>query len=93
MVCISKAQREITTWEDLTIYFNDTFSFVDVDLVNHSTLWHIHDVILEIILVPFLEESHEIPVMQSMMDCYNITRGPDDGDDLRNINIPESEGS
>ena len=31
--------------------------------------------------------------MQSMMECYNVTGGPKDDDDLWNINILEIEGS
>ena len=30
--------------------------------------------------------------MQSMIKCFNVTGGPDDGDDPRNINIPETKG-
>ena len=70
------------------ICFSHTFSFVDDDLVIHSALQHIRDVILDIIPVAFPKESHEVPLMQSMMECYNVIRGPDDGDDPRNINIP-----
>ena len=32
-------------------------------------------------------------MMQSMMECYNVIGGPDDGYDPRNINTPESKGS
>ena len=31
--------------------------------------------------------------MQSMMECYNISGKPKDDDELRNIYIPETEGS
>ena len=31
--------------------------------------------------------------MQSMLECYNVIGGPDDGDDLQNNNIPETKGS
>ena len=59
----------------------------------HSALQHIRDVVLEIVIVTFPEESHEIPMMQSMMECYNVKGGPDDEDDPRNINILGSKGS
>ena len=63
VVCISIIMKGITTWEDLKVYLSHTFSFVDDDLVIHNALQHIHDVVLEIILVAFPTESHEIPVM------------------------------
>ena len=59
----------------------------------HSALQHIYDVVLEVVSVAYHVDPHEAPMMQSMMECYNMTGGPDDGDDPRNINIPESEGS
>ena len=31
--------------------------------------------------------------MQLMIECYNVTGEPGNGDDPRNINIIESEGS
>ena len=31
--------------------------------------------------------------MHSMMEFYNVSRKPEDDDELRNINIPEIEGS
>ena len=61
------------TWEDLTIYFSHTLIFVDVDRQIHNPLQHIHDVVLEIVPLAFPEESHEVPMMQSMIECYNVT--------------------
>ena len=84
---------EIKTWEDLTIGFSHTFNFVNVDPVIHSTLQHIRNVVLEIVPVEFPKGPHEMPVTQLMMECYNVTREPDDEDNPRNINITESEGS
>ena len=31
-------------------------------------------------------------LMYLMMECYNVTGGIEDGDNLQNINIPEIEG-
>ena len=84
----TELRREIITWEDLMIYFSHTFSFADIDLVIHSALQHIHNFVLEVVPIAYPTESHEVPMMQSMIECYNITRGPDDEDDTRNINIP-----
>ena len=77
------------TWEELSICFSHTFSFVYADTVIHSVLQHICDVVLKIVLVAYPIDLHEAPMMQ----CYNVTEGPNDGDDPRNINIIESEGS
>ena len=30
--------------------------------------------------------------MQSMMECYNLSRKPEDDDELHNNNIPETKG-
>ena len=48
---------------------------------------------MKIVLVTYPMDSHEAPIMQSMMECYNVTGGPEDEDDPRNVNIPESKGS
>ena len=58
----------------------------------HSVLQHIHDVVLKVILVTYHVDLHDAPMMQSMIECYNVIGGPDDGDDPRNINILEIEG-
>ena len=85
--------REITTWEELTVFFTHTFSFPDTNPVIHSTLQHIRDVVLKVVLVAYPVDPHETCLMQSMMECYIVIGGSDDGDDPWNINIPEKEGS
>ena len=62
------------------------------DLVIHSALQNINGIVLEIVPVSYPMKSQEVPMMQSMMECYNVIGGPNDGDDPRNINIPEFEG-
>ena len=84
---------DITTWEELSVCFSHTFSFVDVDRVIHSVLQYIPDVVLKVVPVSYPGDPHEVPMMQSMMECYNVTGGPDDGDDPWNIIIPEREGN
>ena len=59
----------------------------------HSALQHIHDVVLEVVPIAYPTELHEVHMMHSMMECYNVRGGPNDGYDPRNINIPESKGS
>ena len=63
----AELQREIMTWEDLTVYFRLTFSFMDNDPVIHSALHHVRDVVLEVVLVAYPMESHEVPMMHLMM--------------------------
>ena len=92
MVVSTKLRRENTTWEEFSICLSHTFSFVIVDPVIHSLLQHIHDVVFKVFLVTYPVDRHEAPMMQLMMECYNVTGGTDDGDDPRNINIPETEG-
>ena len=83
-------RREITTWEELTICFTHTLGFVNVNLDVHSALQIIHDIVLKVFLVEYLMDPHAHYQMQSMMECYNVTGGPKDGDDLHNINILET---
>ena len=74
-------RREITTWEELTVLFTHTFSFVDTNLVIHSALQHIQDIVLKVVLIAYPVDLHERCSIQSMMEFYNVTRGPNDGDD------------
>ena len=83
---------EITTWEELTVCFTHTFSFMDTNMYVHNALQLIYDVVLKVVLVAYPMDSHAYCHMQSMMECYNVSGEPDD-DDLQNINIPEIEGS
>ena len=66
---------------------------MDANPAIHSALQHIHDFFLKVVPVAYPVDLHVAPMMQSMMECYNVTRGPDDGDDPRNTNIQEIEGS
>ena len=92
--CVSgDFHREITTWEELLTYFSNTLSFADADPIIHSALQHIYDVVLKVVLVTYLVDLYEAPVMKSIMEFYNVTGGLDDGDDPRNINILDIEGS
>ena len=81
------------TWEELSICFSHNFNFVDADPVIHSALQRILDILLKVVLVAYLMDPHEAPIMQSMMECYNVMRGPKDEDEWRNINIPETKGN
>ena len=54
----------------------------------HSELQHICDTVLKVVPFAYPLDPHEAPIMKSMMECYNVTGGPDDGDDPRNIDIP-----
>ena len=77
----------------MSICFSHTFNFVDTNPSIHSALQHIHDVVLKFVPVAYPVDLHEEPMMKSMMECHNVTGGPEDEDDTRNINIPKIEGS
>ena len=52
--------REITSWEELTIFLSHTFHFADTNLDVHNTLQLIHDVVLKIVAVEFPMEPHAV---------------------------------
>ena len=47
---------------------------------------------MKVVPVAYPMDPHEAPMMQSMMECYNVIGGPEDEDDPRNFNILESKG-
>ena len=85
--------REITTWEELTIFFAHTFGFADANAEVSNALHIIWDVVLKVALVAYPMDPHVHCHMQSMMECYNISGEPEDDDELHNINILETKGS
>ena len=48
--------------------------------------------VLKVVSVSYLVDTHVHCHMQLMMECYNVSGGPKDDDELRNINILEIEG-
>ena len=86
-------RREITTWEELTVFFAHTFYFANTNPDVHNALQLIRDVVLKVVPVAYLVDPHAHCHMQSMMECYNVSGGPEDDDELWNINIPEIGGS
>ena len=88
----AELRKEITTWEELTIFYNHTFSFTDSNLDVHNVLQLIRDVVLKVVSIAYPVDPHANFHMQSMMECYNVSGEPDD-DDMWNINIPETKGS
>ena len=77
----SNLHREITTWEEFTILFTHTFNFTDINLLIHNALQHIHTVVLKVVPVAYLVDTYEKCPMQLVMECYNVTGGPEDRDD------------
>ena len=69
------------------------FSFQDANPKVHNALEIIYDIVLKFVLVAYLVDPHVHCSMQSMIMCYNLSREPEDYDDLQNVNILESEGS
>ena len=89
----AELHREITTWQELTICFTHTFSFTDAIPDFHNSLHLILNAMLKVVLVAYPMDQYAHCQMQSMIDCYNVIGGPNDGDDPRSANILESEGS
>ena len=87
-----KLHREITTWEEMTVCFAHTFGFAYANAEVNNALQIIRDVVLKVVLVAYLVDPHVQCHLQSMMECYNISGEPEDDDELRNINISETEG-
>ena len=64
----AELQREIMTWEELTISFSDTFIFANDDPFKNNALQHIHGIVLEVVQVEFPTGLQETPVTQLMME-------------------------
>ena len=77
----------------MTVCFSHTFSFAEANPDNHNALQIIWDVVLKFVSVAYPVDPHAHCHMQSMMECYNISRKSKDDDELQNINILETEGS
>ena len=90
---VTKLCRTITTWEELSVYCAHTFTFRDAHPEVHNALQLIRDVVLKVVPATCPIDPHAQCHMQSLMACYNISSEPEDDDDMRNVNIPESEGS
>ena len=60
---------------------------MDANLDVHHALQLIYDVVLKVVPVPYPVDPHAQCQMQSIMECYNVSRETNDHDDLWNINI------
>ena len=69
------------------------FSFQDANPEVCNSLQIIHDIVLKVIPVVCLADPHAHGSIQSMMTCYDLFGEPEDDDELRNVNFPDSEGS
>ena len=79
----AKLCKEITTWEELTVFFTHTFNFINVNTDVHNAVQLIHDVVLKVVLVAYPMDMHAHCQTQSMMECDFVTRGPEDDDNLQ----------
>ena len=86
-------RRTITTWDELSACFVQTFSFHDSKPKVCNALHIIRDVVLKVIPVVYHVDPHAHCSIQSMMMCYNLYGEPEYDDESWNVNIPESEGS
>ena len=73
--------------------FVHTFSLKDANPDVHNALQLIHNVVLKIVPVAYPVDPHVHCHNHSMIECYNVSGGPEDDDELQNINIPETKGS
>ena len=56
----AELRREITTWEELTVFFTHTFSFVDSNPYFHYALQLIRDVVLKVVSIAYLGDPHVV---------------------------------
>ena len=63
----TELRRTITTWEELSVYFVQTFSFQDANPEVCNTLQIIHDIVLKVIPIAYLVDPHANCSIQSMM--------------------------
>ena len=89
----AELRRTITTWEEFSICFAQTFSFQDINPEVCTALQIIRDVVLKVTPVTYPVDPHAHCSIQPMMACYNLSGEPEDDDELQNVNIPESKGS
>ena len=54
----AELRREITTWEEFTVFFTHTFSFADANLDVYNALQLIHDVVLKVVPVAYPMDPH-----------------------------------
>ena len=90
---VVELHRTITTWEELSVFFVQTFSFQDENPEVCNALHIIRDVVLKFIPVAYPVDPHANCSIQSMMMCYNLSMEPEDDEDMHNVNILEYEGS
>ena len=89
----AELRRTITTWEEMSFCFVQTFSFQDANPKVCNYLHIIHDVVRKFIPVAYLVDPNAHCSIQSMMTCYNLSGELEDDGELWNVNIPESERS
>ena len=74
-------RREITTLEELTIFFAHTFGFADANVEDNNALQIVWDVVLKVVPVAYPMDPHAHCHPQSMMQCYNLSGELEDDDE------------
>ena len=74
--------RELTTWQELTFFFAHSFNFMGTNLNVHNVLQLIRDLVLKVVPVTYPVDPHACCHIQSMMECYYVSGGPGDDDEL-----------
>ena len=75
-------RREISTWEEMTVFFVHTFSFANANPDVNNALHIIRDMVLKVVPVAYPVDPHAHCHMQSMMECYNVSGKLEDDDEL-----------
>ena len=57
---VVEIHKEITTWEELTVCFDHTFSFTDTNLDVQNALQINRDVVLKFVLIAYPIDPHAI---------------------------------
>jgi hypothetical protein len=91
-----EVHRETTDWEELTHNFKVTFSFEDEAPSVDTTLQVIKDKIFasedSIELVPVCSAHRSSVTVREVLECYNVIGEDQEDEDLRNLQIPKTEG-
>ena len=69
----AELRREITTWEELTVFFAHTFGFADANVEVNNALQIIRDVILKVVPVAYPVDPHAID--DGMLQHISQARG------------------
>ena len=74
----TELRRTITTWQELSVRFMQTFNFQDANAEVYNALHIICDIVLKVTPVAYQVDPHANCSVQSMMMSYNLFGEPED---------------